>query len=379
MTRLQFDRAQVALAWSLALVGMSWGLPCSAQQGLGDPARKLGGLHVAAPTFVPGAHALAWMEYFPNGGTARRIRIVDLDNGQETVLNLGGMVGPLAFSADGRLLATGFSAAQAGGGATTGVVSFPEGRLLATMQARGATLGFAADGRVLIFDPVQRALIACDATTGQALQSVPVAPAPSRSRFGLAADAMLAPDRQTVVLVVPASSNEQLPAHISFWDAVALTAKGYVADPRLTPAGIGPFSPDGARMATRWKLDGKNCTEVWDVRGAKCESVFAMEGRGWPSSWTFTPAGSALAGVYSGEVRYHDARTGAQIGALPYKDAKDITAAHVLFSPDGAWLVLSGHRPDIHEKLNPKTHGGVSSRITDMSGASLLWAWQVGK
>jgi WD40 repeat protein/tRNA A-37 threonylcarbamoyl transferase component Bud32 len=261
------------------------------------------------------------------------IHVWDARTGQEAV-SLQGRNGPVscgvAFSPDGKLLASGGWEEQPGGNPVprAKVWDVRTGREAYRIRGPGHLSGlfeavaFSPDGRYLAASNGGQAILLCEARTGKAV----------RTLEGGARSLSFSPDGRS--LAAAGGGN------LTLWDVD--TAKKYIpvtpnVNARTYPGeahidGVA-YGPDGRRLAT-WG-DG---VRVWDaVSGAELATLTARDVTGGVA---WSPDGRRVAvGSADHSVKVFDADSGAELFAL--RGNNDVVES-VAFSPDGSQLASGG-------------------------------------
>jgi WD40 repeat protein len=283
-----------------------------------------GGVH--GVVFSPDGKSLASAGRGP--GTPPDVKVWDAQTGQE-LLSLKGTGGSVAFSPDGKRLAT-------RGEKTVKIWDAQSGRELLSLQGGGDSVAFSPDGKRLASAAGQQVKV-WDAQTGQELFSFKIGPS-----GGVA----FSPDGKRLA---SASGRWQglpkgwdgVPGEVKVWDTQTgqelLTVKAN-AGPYAKLA----FSPDGKRLASSHRLSsspgptGPGEVKVWDVQTGK--ELLTLKGHvAEINNVAFSPDGKRLASSaqWTNTVQLWDAQTGQEI--LNLKAGGEINS--LAFSPDGRWLV----------------------------------------
>ena len=221
-------------------------------------------------------------------------------------LDVGGSVNAVAFSADGRWLASG----------------------------SGAT----------VFDTVpteasESTVHAWDATTGQQRQA-------PRGIKGCIYAVAISPDGHSVAVASGFEDPTKPEGQLSVWDVAGGQARWSVAEPKLMAMSVS-FSPDGRLVAAgfghylgfyRARGDDAGKVKIWDVAGGREKSTFSGP-PGGVNKIAFHPDGRRLAVAGSGVTQIWDIVAEAKVRDLVGHDRWVLSAA---FSPDGRWLATGG-------------------------------------
>ncbi|MEU7189681.1 hypothetical protein [Streptomyces sp. NPDC045369] len=218
----------------------------------------------------------------------------------------------LSFSADGRTLA-----GSTGGGAWR-LWDVATGRTRATFGGHGgpvAATAFSRDGRTLAAGGTDGTVRLWNTATGALTATL-------RGHTGKVVSVAFAPDGRSV-------ATGSLDGTVRLWDA----ATGAAGARLETPAGSNravAFGPDGRTLATYGSDEA--AIKLWDVATGKARTTLAGPA-GYVIAMAFGPSGRILGGGSDdGTVRLWDVATGANLGTLP-GHARRVSS--VAFSPDG--------------------------------------------
>jgi WD40 repeat protein len=222
-------------------------------------------------------------------------------------IDVGGSVNAVAFSADGRWLASGSGAEVF---ATT------------TTQDTESTVN------------------AWDATTGQPRQA-------PRGMKGCIYAVAISPDGHSVAVASGFENSTKPEGQLSVWDVVGGQARWTVAEPRLMAMSVS-FSPDGRLVAAGFghylgyyrdnRDNDAGKVKIWDVAGGREKATFSGP-TGGVNKIAFHPDRRRLAVAGSGVTQIWDIVAGAKVRDLV---GHDRWVLGVAFSPDGKRLATGG-------------------------------------
>jgi RNA polymerase sigma factor (sigma-70 family) len=251
--------------------------------------------------------------------TDHAIRVWDVATRKE-VGRLAGhqsAVSVLAFSADGKSLASGSA------DATVGLWDLAARKEVHRLEADGwggTAIGFSADGRALLSGGMGSNAVAWDAKTAKEVRKFDT----GDGYFGRMA---FSPDGKVV-----ASWGRQRDS-VGLWD----TATGKELrrlDPVPKWVNALAFSPDGSLLAVGTG-QGPPYITVWEVRTGRLVHQMGGEGSSWVWSLAFSADGRTLASGHDDRrVRVWEVATGGQRFAFDHGDR----AGALAFSPDGSLL-----------------------------------------
>ncbi|MEU7161621.1 WD40 repeat domain-containing protein [Streptomyces chrestomyceticus] len=249
----------------------------------------------------------------------------------------------LSFSADGRTLA-----GSTGGGAWR-LWDVATGRTRATFGGHGgpvATTAFSRDGRILATGGTDGTVRLWDTATGELSATL-------RGHTGKVVSVAFAPDGRSV-------ATGSLDGTVRLWDAATGAARARLESPAGTNRAVA-FGPDGRTLA----IYGGNeaSIKLWDVTAGKARTTLAGPA-GYVIAMVFGPSGRFLGGGSDdGTVRLWDVATGANLGTLP-GHARRVNS--VAFSPDGH--TMASGSDDGTVRLWNTALGDVLTTLTGHSG-----------
>ncbi|KAI8669810.1 NACHT domain-containing protein [Fusarium keratoplasticum] len=256
-----------------------------------------------------------------SGSDDRTVRIWDAATGAcvQTLEGHGDWVTSVAFSADGRRLASG-SWDQ-----TVRIWDAATGACVQALKGHGGSVtsvAFSADGQYLASGSWDQTVKIWDAATGAYMQTL-------EGHGGSVSSVAFSADGRRLA----SGSDDQT---VKIWDAAigacVQTLEGYGGS--VTSVA---FSADGRRLASGSR---DKTVRIWDAATGAC--VQTLEGHGgWVTSVAFSADGRRLAsGLYNRTVRILDAATGACVQTL---EGHGGSVTSVAFSADGRRLA-SGSR-----------------------------------
>jgi WD40 repeat protein len=219
----------------------------------------------------------------------------------------------MAFSPDGKRLATGGSTAAVGGrhglpGGTVIVWDIESGKIVHQsdkLSTAASSVTWSRDGKLLVAGTsgaggeLQEAgeVWIWDAETHKPLHHFSVQPETEYGEWASAADVAISPDGKSVAVPVTAGSRgapagiiiEDTGAAVRVWELESGKDTEPVKDFKMAVQGV-VFSPDGKRLATS---GGDKVVRVWDLETGK--QLAALPSRDRVEAVAFSPDGKSLA------------------------------------------------------------------------------------
>jgi WD40 repeat protein/DNA-binding SARP family transcriptional activator len=260
----------------------------------------------------------------------------------------GGSITAMAFSADGRTLATTSNGSQPG---RTVLWEMPGLRRIRGYRVTGADVALSADGtRVALAGgfaawarDIDGHVVLLDSRTGRELISREAAPQVA-SEVGSLNGVEFSSDGRSVV----ATSHD---GKMLIWDARSAAIEDAFDDPAGLPTRAPEVSPDGTSAFT---IDSDGNVVAWDLDGGRRvgQSFVAGSGAPWWGPWfAVTPDGTTIAEpqqecadpsrCYGSSVRLIDVSTLRSVGVIPYDHYGTLFPQGLAFSPDGRTLAVT--------------------------------------
>jgi WD40 repeat protein/serine/threonine protein kinase len=302
----------------------------------------------------------------------KTVKVWDAQTGQNpTTLNKGGLVSSVAISPNGtRLAAAGVAPGEPGKGPVregeVKVWDIQTGKELHSLNGGAASVAFSPDGKLLASagslheggrEPVGEVKV-WDAQTGKEIHSLKG----GGESVAFSPDGKLLASAGSVYKGLQHQGSE-----VKVWDAqtgkeiLTLNAGGPFPGVSSGRGGLSAtFSPDGKRLAS---ASGKEI-KLWDAQTGK--ELLALKGGG--VSVAFSPDGKRLASSGNG-VKVWDAQTGEEL--LTLKGHTDDHVGRVVYSPDGKRLVTASRDKTVKvwdaqtglELLTLEGHGGLFNGV----------------
>ncbi len=257
----------------------------------------------------------------PEDGT----KALELGKGDRIIARHSGGVSGLAFSPDGKLLAT------AGGDKVIRLIDLATDKEVHRLEGHTGfirTVAFSADGKMLVSAGDGESAIVWDVASGKEVRRI------GKHANGLRM-AAFSPDGKTLV-------TSAFDEHIGLWEvATGNKLHFYRAHPRV-PYGVA-FSPDGKLLASGG--DNEGTIRLWDVASAR--QLRHWEGhQGCVYTVAFSPDGRLLAsGGGDTVVRLWEVATGKEVRRL---EGHSESVNKLAFSADGRTLIVGSHVETAH-------------------------------
>jgi eukaryotic-like serine/threonine-protein kinase len=308
------------------------------------------------------------LHYSPDGkllassnGRTGEVRIRDAANGKllQTLRGHKDAVTCLAFSADGKRLATG------GSDTAVKIWSLTDGRELAVYHGHTdhvTTVAFASDGKTLASADGRGSVRIWDATSEPGTRILPTAelgPVVSVLSHDGKQLAMLRPQSFAVHLAVVESETGRLLHSLRTFSAF----HGFDAAIKVC------FTPDGRSLAS---TDGKNLVQLWDLTtGGEQASLKGHSHR--VTALAFSPDGQTLATADEGKsVKLWDVANGREQQTLH----SEFSPLALVYSPDGGRLTVTGHAEARTEKVSENIEPVIlrgKGAVWDLASARVLF------